>query len=81
MIEYTELIYLFEQPHEDKDIWVLRLTENKKEDLIETVRQSNKFQLKLKSMEISFELINNDRNSLIKQLAECELELEKKNGL
>lgn len=29
-------------------------------------------------MEIAFEQINNSRNDLIRQLSECELELEKK---
>jgi len=37
-----------------------------------------KLESKLKMMEIAFEQINNSRNDLIKQLAECELELEKK---
>lgn len=37
-----------------------------------------KTESKLKMMEIAFELINNDRTKLIKDLAECELELEKK---
>lgn len=37
-----------------------------------------KLESKLKMMEIAFEQINNSRNDLIKQLSECELELEKK---
>ena len=36
-----------------------------------------KTESKLKMMESAFELINNDRNKLIKDLAECELELER----
>ena len=37
-----------------------------------------KLESKLKMMEIAFEQINNSRNDLIKQLAECEQALEKK---
>ena len=37
-----------------------------------------KLKIKLRMMEISFELINNDRNDLLRQLAECEERLEKK---
>ena len=37
-----------------------------------------KLESKLKMMEIAFEQINISRNDLIRQLSECELELEKK---
>lgn len=36
-----------------------------------------KLAIKLRMMEIAFEFINNDRNRLIKELAETELRLEK----
>lgn len=36
-----------------------------------------KLAIKLRMMEIAFELINNDRNRLIKELAETEVRLEK----
>jgi len=42
-----------------------------------TCKDCEKLALKLKMMEISFELINDDRNKLIKDLAETELRLEK----
>lgn len=41
-------------------------------------KNCEKLESKLKMMEIAFEQINNSRNDLIKQLAECELALEKK---
>jgi hypothetical protein len=41
-------------------------------------KNCKKLESKLKMMEIAFEQINNSRNDLIKQLSECELELEKK---
>ena len=34
-----------------------------------------KLEMKLKMMEIAFEQINNSRNDLLRQLAECELKL------
>lgn len=37
----------------------------------------DKFESKLKMMEISFEQINNSRNDLIQQLADCEMLNEK----
>lgn len=44
--------------------------------MVEGCKDCEKLKMKLKMMEISFELINNDRNRLIRQLAECEMELE-----
>ena len=38
-----------------------------------------KLRMKLKMYEISFEQVNNSRNDMIKQLAECETALEGKN--
>jgi len=43
-----------------------------------TCENCEKLESKLKMMEIAFEQINNSRNDLIKQLAECEQALEKK---
>jgi len=43
----------------------------------EKCENCEKLESKLKMMEISFELINNSRNDLIKQLAEQELLNEK----
>ena len=40
-----------------------------------------KLKMKLKMMEISFEQINNSRNNLITQLANCETILEKVKSL
>ncbi len=48
-----------------------------------TCKECEKLKSKLKMMEISFELINDNRNKLIKDLTETELRLEKelkKNG-
>ncbi len=42
-----------------------------------TCKECEKLKSKLKMMEISFELINDDRNKLIKDLTETELRLEK----
>ncbi len=41
-------------------------------------KNCKKLESKLKMMEIAFEQINISRNDLIRQLSECELELEKK---
>ncbi len=38
--------------------------------------ENPKLKMKLKMMEISFEQINNSRNDLLRQLAECESTLE-----
>jgi len=43
-----------------------------------TCENCKKLESKLKMMEISFEQINNSRNDMIRQLAECEVELGKK---
>ncbi len=42
-----------------------------------TCPNCEKLKIKLKMMEISFEQINNSRNDMIRQLAECEAALEK----
>ena len=42
-----------------------------------TCKECEKLKSKLKMMEISFELINDNRNKLIKDLTETELRLEK----
>jgi len=80
-LKYNVLEKWFRQPHADKDVWVLRLSEHDKNELINTLKNVSKLESKLKMMEISFEQINNSRNDLIRQLTECEQELENKNGL
>ena len=77
-MNFLQLQEWFEQPHEDKDLWILRLTKKDKDELIEQLRNVNKLESKLKMTEISFEQINNSRNDLIKQLTECEVALEKR---
>ncbi len=42
------------------------------------LKKMSKEKIKRKMMEISFELINNDRNKLVHDLGECELALESK---
>lgn len=39
---------------------------------VKVLEENKKLRFKLKMMEISFEQINNSRNDMIKQLAECE---------
>ncbi len=46
---------------------------------IEQLEEENKkLKIQKKMLEISFELINNDRNRLIRNLGECELALDDK---
>ncbi len=45
--------------------------------LEQELKKTSKLKIKLKMMEISFEIINNARNKLMYQLAKCELILEK----
>lgn len=44
-----------------------------KAQILDDNKKVPKLELKLKMMEISFEQINNSRNNLIKQLADCEI--------
>lgn len=58
-------------------LYRLEIVEYAKDKLLAKIRSVDKVRIKLKTMEIAFDLINNDRNRLIRELAECELELEK----
>ncbi len=80
-MKYNVLEKWFRQPYTDKDVWVLRLSKHDKNELINTLKNANKLESRLKMMEISFEQINNSRNDLIRQLTECEQALDNKNGL
>ena len=59
-----------------KGNFVLEFTPYAKDKLIQRLRSVDKTRIKLKSMEIAFELINNDRNRLIHQVAVLEQEFE-----
>jgi len=60
----------------DHDTYILEKSTYAKEQIMLKIRSIEKLEMKLKMMEISFEMINDDRNSLIRQLAEAEKIIE-----
>ena len=71
-------IELFEQSFKktDHDTFTLEIGEHAKDRLMKHLTRIDKLEMKISMLEISFEQINNSRNSLLWQLARAEKVIE-----